>query len=251
MRSPDPRRVTHILERSAREPDAVLRWGDDPRSVVEVFRPLRPPEATVVLLHGGFWRARHDRVHLRPLAEALAAEGMLVALPEYRRVGDVGGGHPGTFDDVLALLAALPAIVPGWSSPVVLVGHSAGGHLAVWSQAVAPGVDAVVSLAGVLDLASGWSEGLSAGAVGELLGAEAPGFEDRLAAADPLALPPLGVRCELLHGGRDAEVPVSHSRRYAEHAPEARLHALPDLGHYELIDPLGVAWPTLLAAIRG
>jgi acetyl esterase/lipase len=243
--------VTHVLDRAAREPDAVLSWGPDPRSVVDVYRPPGTAARTVVLLHGGFWRVRYDRTHLRPLAAALAADGMLVALPEYRRVGEPDGGHPGTFDDVLALLDALPDVVPGWGAPATLVGHSAGGHLAVWSQAVAPSVDAVVSLGGVLDLSLAWSTRLGDGAAGELLHAGTPGFAERLAAVDPVALAPAPVRVELLHGDRDDEVPVEHSIRYAAHAPHATLRELTGIGHYEPIDPTSSVWPTLLAVISG
>jgi acetyl esterase/lipase len=97
-------------------------------------------------VRGGFWRNRYDRSHARPLAAALAEAGWMVLLPEYRRLGDPGGGSPGTFDDIAALIAAVASLVPAeLRRRVTLVGHSAGGHLAVRLQASAPSpvIDAV------------------------------------------------------------------------------------------------------------
>ncbi len=123
------------------------------------------------MLHGGFWRAAFDRIHVRPLCAALAAAGYLVAAPEYRRTGMPGGGWPGTADDVRTALLSLPTTAAPASSavprPVLLLGHSAGGHLALWgaSQVAVPGLAGVVSLAGVCDL--GRADELGLGAAGD------------------------------------------------------------------------------------
>ena len=95
----------------------------------------------VLFLHGGFWRAAYDRAHTGPLAEALADSGFVVCTPEYRKVGQAGGGWPGTFEDVAAAVEVLPRLVAGATdgltdgSRVILAGHSAGGHLALWAAA--------------------------------------------------------------------------------------------------------------------
>src|SRR6201995_5665038 len=99
--------------------------------------------ATVMFLHGGFWRAAYDRTHVGPLAVALAEAGFLVCAPEYRRTGaggGAGGGWPGAFDDVAAAVDVLPGVLSdlGGAPPsagLVLGGHSAGGHLALWAAA--------------------------------------------------------------------------------------------------------------------
>lgn len=219
--------MTHILERPAREPDRVVRYSDAPTGVVDVFGGGND---VVMLIHGGFWRAAYDRTHLRPLAAALADSGFLVALPEYRRVGDPGGGFPGTVDDIVALAGSIRELVGAPDASLQLVGHSAGGHLAMLSADAR--IRQVISLAGVLDLAAASSDRLSDGAADEFLGG-AP-----IAAADPMTLPLPDCPIALLHGTGDAEVPVSYSQRFSERDARIRLMT-PDCGHYELIDPEG------------
>ncbi|QJU52234.1 alpha/beta hydrolase [Herbiconiux sp. KACC 21604] len=249
-------------------PEHVAAYGALPEQIVELYGAAADhggagSRGLVVLLHGGFWRSRWDRTHLHPMASALAAAGWTVALPEFRRVGD-GGGWPATFDDVRAIVSRVPGLVrerfgetsASPASTVVLVGHSAGGHLALWAAAqesLRASVDRVVSLAGVLDLAEGHRLALSSDAVGELLGgAGSAGFAERLAAADPMRLPvpvDAGVATVLVHGELDDEVPVSFSRGYAERDPRIRFEPLPGVGHYELIDPSSEAWAQVLAAL--
>ncbi len=112
----DPREV---LTRPAPPPDQVLRYGPGPDHVTDLRLPAsgqagdrrRPAAAPlVILLHGGFWRVAYDRSHAGPLAAALAVAGYAVCVPEYRRTGQVGGGWPGTFDDVAAAVDALPGL---------------------------------------------------------------------------------------------------------------------------------------------
>ncbi|WP_146083234.1 MULTISPECIES: alpha/beta hydrolase [unclassified Rathayibacter] len=236
-----------MQQSEGREPDEVRRYGEAPEQIADVFRGA-PGEAhrPVVLVHGGFWRARWDRRHARPLAAALADRGHDVLLPEYRRTGDTGGGWPGTGDDVLAVLAALPALLPG-AGPVTLVGHSAGGHLAVWSQAARPSphVAAVVALAGVLDLAAASADRLSDDAVGELLGGDLA----LLPGADPAQLPAPPQPTTLIHGVLDEDVPVAYSRRYADRHLAVQLHELADADHMALVDPTTPAFAILLTAL--
>jgi acetyl esterase/lipase len=242
-------------------PDRTDRYGPDALHLVDLFAGAgpesgQPEQGLVILLHGGFWRNRWDRTHLYPMARALASEGYAVALPEYRRVGDAGGGWPGTGDDVLRILDTVPELVrTGFGSAaterITLVGHSAGGHLALWSQTDRTTVDAVVSLAGVLDLAAAHHDGLSDDAVGELLGGtQQPGFESLRAAVDPMRLGvPRPTMLTLLHGTLDDEVPVSYSRAYAARDEQIRFDELPDVGHYDLIDPASSAWAAVLEAL--
>ncbi|NRG40769.1 prolyl oligopeptidase family serine peptidase [Rathayibacter sp. VKM Ac-2835] len=237
--------MSGVLDLVAREADQVLRYGEAPEQIAEHYRGSG--KGVVLVVHGGFWRARWDRSHARPLAAALADAGWSVLLLEYRRVGDEGGGRPGTFDDVLAAVAALPPLVPVVERPrTVLVGHSAGGHLAVWSQAAhpSPHVDAVVSLAGVTDLRAAADERLGDDAVVELLGPDGP-LDD----LDPARLPAPPMPTVLLHGALDDEVPIAYSRRYCVAHPSARLVELPDADHYAPIDPRTPAFAALLAVL--
>lgn len=252
---PDPRAV---LSRPAAGPDAVLRYGKHPEHVVDIHLPPGPPAVRplLVLLHGGFWRHEYDRRHTRPMAQALRDMGFVVATPEYRRTGG-SGGWPATFDDVAAvrsrLVALLQELVPQRLAPAppVLLGHSAGGHLAMWWALTGPlsNVGGVVALAPVADLYRAYADRLGDGAVGILMGGSPRQRPERYAAADPAALLRHGSpapRITVLHGVDDQQVPVSHSREL----PGVSYVELPGVEHFALIDPLSPAWPRVVSALR-
>ncbi|MGC4806521.1 alpha/beta hydrolase family protein [Micromonospora sp. DT233] len=258
--SADPRSV---LERPAPAPDATVAYGPHPDQVADLRRPAGhgPPRPLVVVVHGGFWRAEYDRTHTGPLAAALAALGHPVAQLEYRRTGQPGGGWPGTLTDVLAGVAALPALAapvlgdrlrPG---PPLLVGHSAGGHLALHVAASAPAtVAGVLALAPVADLAEAYRLDLDSGAVAALLGGGPTQWPERYAVADPAARLPVPVPVVVVHGTLDRQVPVALSRAYVAAAratgSEIRLIELPECEHFGLIDPAGPAWPKVVRVLR-
>jgi acetyl esterase/lipase len=247
----DPREV---LGRKASPPDAVVRYGDGAEQVADLRLPRRATGPLVVLLHGGFWRREYDRVHVRPMADGLVRAGYAVATPEYARTG-AGGGWPSTFDDVALAVSRLPALIAGTAAgtgPILLVGHSAGGQLALWSAATGlpPVYAGVLALAPVADLAEAFRLDLDGGAVADLLGGSPEEVPDRYAAADPCALPPAAIPVVLVHGSDDAQVPPDLSLRYAAHAPSAELRILEGAEHFGLIDPLAAAWPAVIDAIR-
>ncbi|MFI0258595.1 alpha/beta hydrolase family protein [Streptomyces sp. NPDC017056] len=229
-------------------PDATLSYGPHPDQVIDLYGP-RAGGPVVLVLHGGFWRAAYDRTHLSPFAAELARHGLPVALAEYRRVG-AGGGWPQTYEDVVDAVAAV-------GRPVVVVGHSAGGHLALL-LADRRGPEAprrIVAVAPVADLARGHELGLSDGAVARFVGA-GPGWADRLAAADPVRRLPGAVPVTLVHGTEDADVPVALSRRYVRQAraaggtgPVPELRELAGVGHYAPFVPGTDAFRVLLATL--
>lgn len=241
-----------------------LRYGTHPDQVVDVTLPhgvARPP--LVVLLHGGFWRVAYDRVHVRVVADALTAEGFAVANVEYRRVGG-DGGWPSTLTDVGAAVDAVQVALADQvdEDSVAYVGHSAGGHLALWAAvrdrlpAGAPGrtdraprVRAVVALAPAADLAVVDRLGLSRGAVRELLGGSPVTVPDRFAATDPAVLGCPAATVVVVHGALDDIVPVEVARSYCARTG-APLVEVPGTGHFELIDPTSAAWPVVLSALR-
>lgn len=241
-----------------------LRYGTHPDQVVDVTFPqgaTRPP--LVVLLHGGFWRVAYDRVHVRVVADALTAEGFAVANVEYRRVGG-GGGWPTTFSDVGDAIEAVQTALVDRVDPssVAYVGHSAGGHLALWAAvrdrlpagapgraARAPLVHGVVALAPAADLAAVDRLGLSRGAVRELLGGGPTAVPDRFAATDPAVLGTPPATTVVVHGLLDDLVPIEVSRSYRDRTGVALIE-LSGTGHFELIDPAYAAWPVVLAALR-
>jgi acetyl esterase/lipase len=241
-----------------------LRYGPLPDQVVDLTFPAtpgRPP--LVVLLHGGFWRVAYDRLHVRVVADALTAHGYAVANVEYRRVGG-GGGWPTTFTDVAA---AVDAVEPALAERVDLdavayVGHSAGGHLALWAAlrdrlpADAPGraerpprVRGVVALAPAADLVAVDRLGLSRGAAAELLGGGPTAVPERFAATDPGLLGAPAARTVLVHGRLDDTVPIEVSRGYRDRTGVG-LVELPGTGHFELVDPSSAAWPVVVETLR-
>lgn len=208
-----------------------------------------------VFIHGGFWRARYGAEAIAALAGACAADADLGAWVwniEYPRVGMAGGGWPGTASSVSEAVGAAVAAAAG--RPVVLIGHSAGGHLALWAAREHP-VSAVVSLAGVTDLEAADRAGLGRGAVRELFGDGGPPTSELLAAASPIRRLPLGVPVLLIHGDADLNVPVQQSRVYAGAAQAAgdavELRELPGAEHFEVVDPRGRAWPIVRGWLVG
>lgn len=230
----------------------VLRYGDDPQQVVEVW-PATPgsgARGTAVLVHGGYWRSPWAADLMHPLVPAFLERGWRVAVPEYRRIGS-GGGWPATADDVGAALAALPgAGQDDDGGPVLLVGHSAGGHLALVHSGVA---DAVVALAPVTDLVRGYAEGIGSGAVAELVGVSPSADPEVYRVASPRQRPWPACPVLVVHGTDDARVPVYHSRDYAAAAradgAAVELVEPASLDHMALIDPAAPHWPGVHAWI--
>ena len=252
---------------TSEEPTVITSaYGDDGAQVGDLYLPAdvaRPP--VVVLVHGGFWRQQYERDLMQPLAEDLVARGYAVWNIEYRRVGMDGGGWPGTLTDAAAAIDHLEVLAreqPLDLQRVVAIGHSAGGHLAVWLAARptlppdAPGaapvvtVSAAVSLAGVLDLRSAHADGVGGGAVSQLLGGAPDDVDDRNAVASPLELVPIGTATVLVHGLDDVIVPVAQSRAFAEAASaagdEVELVELPATDHFDVIDPATTAWSAVV-----
>jgi acetyl esterase/lipase len=243
---------------------ATHHYGSDPSQFGELSRPADVRHAgTVVIIHGGFWRARYTVQLGRPLAADLVARGHTVWNVEYRRVG-AGGGWPGTLADVAAAIDHL-ATLDVDTSRVVTVGHSAGGQLAVWAAGRAtlptgaPGagprvpVTAAVAQAGVLDLEVAARTHVGRGAVVDLLGEpdEVPG---RYAVADPTRHLPLPVPVLCLHSRADGEVPFAQSSAYVAAATaaggRAELHETPG-DHFTLIDPASPDWGVVVGALPG
>lgn len=243
-------------------PAPAVAYGDHPDQVANLHLPAADgPFPAVALIHGGFWRAGWDRTTLTPLARELASRGFAAWNVEYRRVGQAGGGWPGTFADVAAAVDHLAGLEAVDDARVVTLGHSAGGHLALWlaGRARAPAAPGgpprirprgVVGLAAVCDLISGHADGLGNGAVAELLGGGPADVPERYASSSPAALSPLGVPQLLVHGGLDEIVPVAQSRGYAEgsraRGDDVELVELPDADHFDVIDPGHAAWGVVI-----
>jgi acetyl esterase/lipase len=207
-------------------------YGQQESQFVDFRRPAQGTgRPLIVNIHGGFWRVRYDLRHAEPLCEALAAAGFATANIEYRRVGEPGGGWPGTFDDVKRAVVFAREHAPrfgGDPGRTIVLGHSAGGHLALWVAAEIRDLAAVFALAPVASL----HQTLSDNAVAGLLGGGPAEVPERYTYADPARQ--TAVPRVLIHGTADDIVPIALSREYA--AP-ARLIEIPGADHFAVIDP--------------
>ncbi|MGA3288167.1 MAG: alpha/beta hydrolase [Bacteroidota bacterium] len=221
----------------------------------------RPP--VLCLLHGGFWRMPYGRDEFTTIAKDLVARGYAVWNIEYRRLGAPGGGWPGTLHDVASAIDHLATLVTDRIeldlNRVIVVGHSSGGHLALWVAAknrpvnISSGVRvqpmAAVGLAAITDLARTCELNAGKGAVNEFLGGLPSQYPDRYAAASPIELLPLGVRQLIIHGVKDEVLPIDLSRSYVTAAQASgdcvEFVELPDVGHMDFLDPSSKAHSAL------
>lgn len=253
-----------ILTLPAPAPDRRVPYGSDPNQFLDLRWPkVQAPQAgfpLVINIHGGFWRAQYGLIHAGHLCAALTSRGLVTANLEYRRVGNDGGGWPGTFADICRAYDFLLQRAQEYeinAGRVAIIGHSAGGQLALCLAAHRPQVRAVVSLAGVVDLQRAFELHLSHDAVVEFLGGTPEQVPDRYREADPMQISIMKVRQVLVHGSGDEEVLPEFSQAYvAQKKKQESVHLIeiPDAGHYDLIDSRTAAWKvveeTVLQALR-
>jgi acetyl esterase/lipase len=246
-----------ILTQPPPPADSRLAYGTDPNQFLDLRLPRnRSGKLPLVInIHGGFWRAKYNLDHAGHLCAALAAAGLAAANLEYRRVGNEGGAWPGTFDDVRSAYRYLVQNAHQHNfdaEKIVVMGHSAGGQLALCLAAHEPGVNRVVSLAGVVNLQRAYQLHLSNDAVVEFLRGKPSEVPDHYREADPmqLSISMPQARQWLIHGCADDVVPVDFSRDYVaakqkrigKEKEDARLLEIPSAGHFDLIDPHSQAW---------
>jgi acetyl esterase/lipase len=241
-----------------------VHYGPRRAQFGELWRPETvDPRPVVVLFHGGYWRARYTRRLMHALARDVVRRGFVAWNVEYRRVGPGGGGGgwPTTYDDARLALAAVRGLEGADPTRVATCGHSAGGHLALWTAADAaratppsgsdPHDDVVVpllavSLAGVVDVVAGAAQGLGHGAIERLMGGLPADQPEAYHRASLLAGLPLGVPQVVLHGALDDVVPPRMSEDYAARAvaagDEAALVLVDGVDHMDVIDPASPGW---------
>jgi acetyl esterase/lipase len=263
--------LTNILVRPPPPFDARIRYGDDPNQFVELRFPNgKGPFPILFVIHGGFWQSVYDLSHIGHLCAAFTSNGVITCNIEYRRIGNPGGGWPGMFQDIgLAARSTLRTTSqdPRFDqSRTAIVGHSAGGHLALWlagSHRIREGSPLYVgpkqvlagaaSLAGVCDLRLAWGQKLGHGIVTRLMGGTPDEHPVRYDECSPIELLPTGARYILVHGTVDNIVPVSQSEAFVERSQKVgdrgTLAKLENTGHFELIDPESKAWSTVASAI--
>jgi acetyl esterase/lipase len=240
------------------------QYGADPLQFAELRFPSgKGPFPLLFVIHGGWWLSANDLNHIGHLCAKFTSYGIVTCSLEYRRIGDAGGGWPGTFLDVAKAIECfkdrLTRDLRVDIKRAAVIGHSAGGHLALWlgakhrvpkSSILYTGQNqwliAAISLAGVADLHTAWELGLGDRAVGKLIGGGPDEYPERYAEASPLELLPMGLKQVLIHGRSDENVPISQSERFVRRAKvvgdESSLIVLDGIGHFELIDPESRAW---------
>ena len=246
-------------------------YGDDPLQFGELTLPAGSgPHPVVVFIHGGCWLGQYDLPHSRALAVALAKDGFAVWNLEYRRVGNPGGGWPGTFLDIARGADHLTTLAGKHKldlSRVIACGHSAGGQLALWlagrhkiptaSELYSPkplDIFGVLALAPASQLDQLHEKKVCGHVVDKLIGGSPEAFPARYDHTTPSRLAPLGARQIILVGTRDTDWGWNGEvyMKTARAAGEKHLEFLeaPDAGHFEVIDPTSTTWPLVQGAMR-
>ena len=247
-----------ILSQPAPPADARLTYGSDSNQFLDLRLPpagqrTRSVHPLVINIHGGFWRAKYSLDHAGHLCAALAAKGFATANLEYRRIGNDGGAWPGTFADIRSAYHFLLQHAQQHkldTSRCVVLGHSAGGQLALCLAAHEPTVRSVISWAGVVDLQRAYSLHLGNNAVVEFLRGTPSEVRNHYREADPMELSIPYARQWLIHGSEDDTVPLAFSRDYVAAKQErdgkgkedVHLLEISGAGHYDGIDPRTAAW---------
>lgn len=239
-----------ILSLTPPPADHRLSYGTDPNQ----FGDLRIPKTSgpfpvVMNIHGGFWRAKYGLEHAGHLSAALTKKGIATWNLEYRRVGNVGGGWPGSFEDVANGFRFLPQIAKEYKLDVahlLVMGHSAGGQLALCLAAHEPSLMRAVSLAGVVNLQRAFDLHLSNDAVVEFFGGKPAEVAEHYQEADPMQVSISKARQVLIWGSKDDVVPPDFNRKYAEvkqaKGENVKLVEIANADHYDVIDPRSAAW---------
>lgn len=254
---------------TAPPPDARIAFGDHPLQFGELRLPDGPgPHPVAIVIHGGCWLSQYDIASIGSIAEALTDVGVAAWVIEYRRVGNPGGGWPGTFEDVAAgadYVRELADDFPLDLDRTIALGHSAGGHLALWLAARASlradeplydpdpiALSGVVGLAPAPDLAFLHEQQVCGHVVDGLMGGSPEQHPARYRAGSPAEHAPLGVAQRLVIGAYDdAWAPVG--RRYFDavkaSGDDVVVLDAEESGHFEMIDPSTSTWPLVEGAV--
>jgi acetyl esterase/lipase len=250
-----------ILTHPQPPPDERVPYGPDPNQFLEVRLPhTKAPYPVLLNIHGGYWRAKYDLAHTGHLCQAMRAAGIATFNLEYRRIGNPGGGWPGSFEDIRSAYRFVQQEHSRFHldlDRLAVIGHSAGGQLAFCLAAHEASLSRAISLAGVIDLKKAFAMHLSNDAVVEFLGGKPDAVPDHYREADPMELSIPTARQWLIHGKDDDTVPPEFSRDYSAKKKKAResieLLEIPHANHFDLIDPASDAFrqvrATLLASL--
>lgn len=264
-----------IFDTTASAPDSRIAYGDNPYQFAELRLPKHKSESgpipLLIVIHGGYWLAEYGLDHITHLCKNLAENGIATWCIEYRRLGNEGGGWPGTFLDVAKSADHLQQIAEKYNldmKRVSAIGHSAGGHLALWLasrhrinknnilyQPNPLKINKAISLSGVNNLVECWEQKLfdNTNVVEHFMAGSPFSVSDRYQACCPTKLLPTGIKQILFHGDNDPFVPLSMSENYYHTAKKQgdniSFHVLQGAGHFEVVDPKSKEWQEILSVI--
>lgn len=262
---------TQLASLTAPPPDHRIPYGDGPLQFGNLRLPKGPgPHPVLLFIHGGCWLSQYDIAHAAPFEQAMADSGYAVWSIEYRRVGNEGGGWPGTFLDIARGADFLRELATRYAldlNRVVASGHSAGGEFALWLAARSKiprdsplfvadpiRVHGVLGLAPAPDLEGLHASGVCNNVINRLMGGSPAEHPDRYAAASPMQLVPVPVPQALVIGAYDRTWgPIG--RAYAARAAAAGdttmiLVDAPDSGHFDMLAPTTTTWPIIIGALK-
>jgi acetyl esterase/lipase len=237
--------------------DLRVRYGEAPQHFADArFPPGDRPAPVLFNIHGGFWRAKYDLAHAGHLCADVASAGLVTVNVEYRRVGDPGGGWPGSLEDLQRAFAYVIQHADELridTQRITVVGHSAGAQLALCLAAHEPQITRVISLAGVLDLQRAWELHLSNDAVVDFVGGTPGQVPEHYREASPVELSITRPEQIIVHGTADLDVPIQISRNYVAEKKQRdeNVHyvEIDRADHFDLIDPRSRFWRTIESAI--
>lgn len=250
--------------------DVRITYGPDPLQFADLRLPDgEGPHPVIILIHGGCWLSEFDITHTAKLARAFANNGIASWSLEYRRVGNPGGGWPGTFQDILHGADRLLAVSKNYqldTRQVIAVGHSAGGQLALWlaargQYAASPlfhsprpvSLQGVLALAPAPDLARLHEAGVCGNVIAKLMGGAPNDYPKRYKTSSPPELLPLGLPQIIITGVHDhawQQLGVDYAALARQAGDRLQLINAPESGHFEMIDPDSTSWPLVLRAAR-
>jgi len=256
-------RFAELLKMEYEPPDEIVRYGDSEFQYAEYWHGRVPDSPLVIIIHGGCWLNAYNAEHVRPLASALNAKNYAVWSVEYRRVGDDGGGWPGSFDDIIAGINRAATLGGIDKEKVVLLGHSAGGHMALWAAASAgfPAespfynklqlkIKGVIGLAAISNL-NEYAAGNSSceKATSRLLGGMPEAWPARYRFASPHLLSPHALTV-LIHGGNDTIVPPGQSGNFHPNSEFVEVVPVSNMGHFDVINPDTIVFEKIRIALE-
>jgi acetyl esterase/lipase len=267
----------NILTEPAPPADQRILYGKDESQFGDLRLPKgvgqRPPYPVAIIIHGGCWLSQYGLSYMGHLSADLSAAGIATWNIEYRRIGNAGGAWPGTFEDVAHAADHLRELAKKYQldlKRVVAIGHSAGGHLALWlaarknlpkesplySSDPLP-LEGVISLAGITDLRK-----TGTACDKEVLNLMGGTPKEKAAIynlGSPIELLPLKIKHSIVQGDADNIIPMVMATDYVEAAKkkgdDVKLVVIEKAGHFEIVDPKSFAWPMIkseaLALLQG